>query len=158
MKNLIIIFALFMTALSASAQTKQETITVRQDNKQHPPHFFLDNDGTLSMSQDGGFTWQKVGKSILEEKDITTPATFITITPSPIKSDGKITLKLEEKGIVEVVVMNIAGSRLQTVASGVFDMGQHSWNIETGLLPSGVYICSVSIAGKTTRTLFTLQK
>jgi len=149
---------LVTTTIAFSQKTNPETITVRQSEMQSPPHFFLDNDGTLSISQDGGFTWQKVGKTILEEKDFTTPATFMTITPSPMKSDGKITLILQEAGKVEIVLMSIEGMRLQTVTVGNFDAGEHSWNIDTARLASGVYICSVSIAGKTTRTLFTLQK
>lgn len=144
--------------LNASSQTNSNQISVKQSNMQSVPHYYLDNDGTLSISQDGGFTWQKVGKTILEEKDFTSPATFVTISPSPMKSDGKLTLKLTKQGMVEITLMTIAGKVIQAVCKEQFPAGEQTWNIETGQLASGVYICAVTVAGKTTRTLFTLQK
>ncbi len=149
-----------MMAIAATAfsQSVPTTIPMPTSQKQNPPHFYRNGKGVLYVSLDGGRKWNKVGQTILQDKEMVTPAKFLTIVPNPMKSNGTITLNIQEKGTVEIVLMTIEGTQVQTIASGTYEAGTRSWNVDASQLASGVYICSVTIAGKVTRSLFTLQK
>jgi hypothetical protein len=156
----IIVYLLIMAASVAMAfsQSTPTTITLPPSQKENPPHFYRKGNGTLYVSFDGGHKWNKVGQTILEDKEMITSAKFVTISPNPMKFNGVITLNLQETGAVEIVLMTVEGKLLRTIVSGTFNAGTRSWDIDTSQLVSGVYICSITVAGKTTRSLFTVQK
>jgi hypothetical protein len=163
MKILLSIFVVLIIAGTAFAQSSPMKIVVPPPQKNNPPHFYRNGSGVLYVSLDGGRRWNKVGSNpsedkILEDKEFSKTSDILTITPNPMKANGSITLKLQEAGEVEIVLMTIAGTRMQTLVSGKYEAGVRSWDLDTSQISSGVYICSMTIAGKTSRTLFTIQK
>jgi hypothetical protein len=155
MKNLTLtIVALLSIIVSASAQQPNKSCAT--GTLSGKPSFYRSSRGELYVCSDG-YRWQKLGTTVLGVNEIV-PSPAVKISPNPLVSTGVITLNVPTAGVVEISLTTITGSTVQTISNGKYPEGEHSWNIATDKLSSGVYVCMVKMGGTTTRSLITIQK
>lgn len=157
MKKLTLaIVALLSIIISVSAQQPAERNTTFIPISERKPSYSLNSKSILYVCYDG-VRWQKVGTTILEPKELR-PTPLVKISPEPMTNSGDVIFTVPEAGAVEVTILTIAGSVVQPIGKGYYSAGEHSWQVQTDKLSSGVYLCMVKMGSKVTRRLFTIQK
>lgn len=152
MKKLTLTIVAFLSVIiSVSAQQPNQNGTTNGK-----PSFYRNGHGELYACYDG-VRWQKLGTTVLGVNEIV-PSAAIKISPNPLVGNGSVTLNVPTAGVVEITLTTITGSTVQTISNGKYSAGEHSWNIQTDKLSSGVYVCMVKMGGTITRSLFTIQK
>jgi hypothetical protein len=74
--------------------------------------------------------------------------------PNPAGASAGISYALPRAGEVSLVLLDVAGRRVATLASGVAPAGRHDVGIDTRRLTSGAYYVMLRAAGRVeTRTL-----
>lgn len=155
MKNLTLtIVALLSYIVSATAQQPIKSGTTGAPNGK--PSFYRNSHGELYACYDG-VRWLKLGATVLGVNEIV-PSPAVKISPNPIVGTGVITLNVPTAGVVEISLTTITGSTVQTISNGKYSAGEHSWNVQTDKLSSGVYVCMVKMGDTVTRSLITIQK
>ncbi|MCB2211059.1 T9SS type A sorting domain-containing protein [bacterium] len=69
------------------------------------------------------------------------------VYPNPFNAMANLRLALPEAAPVSVVVYNVTGQRVMTVASGDLAAGYHTLTVDGSRLASGLYFVSTEIAG-----------
>lgn len=92
----------------------------------------------------------------VEESTENTTSTFTmsSIAPNPVADNAEVSFNTSISGIAQLNVVNTLGEKVMNVYEGAIQPGVHGFNIDSANLPSGSYIVSLTINGKTqTRTL-----
>jgi hypothetical protein len=84
--------------------------------------------------------------------------TALTVAPNPFNAQAGITFELMESGPARLVLFDILGRQVATLADGAFDAGTHRVQLNGGDLPSGIYVLGlISAAQVDTRKLLLLK-
>ena len=83
--------------------------------------------------------------------------------PNPFNPRTTLRFNLEQDGLAQVDILDLAGRRITSLHSGELSAGRHefSWNGRSGdgsTCPSGVYLATVRALGKTASLRMTLAK
>lgn len=80
------------------------------------------------------------------------------VYPNPSTGVVNFSFELTNSGNTEVVISNLMGQAVYTVASGEFAAGQHEVRAELGSLSAGLYLYTVRSEGKTFSGRLMIQK
>ncbi len=94
---------------------------------------------------DGNFSYSET-KSI---EAVPTDFTLEQNYPNPFNPETKIRFSIPDAGNVSLLVYNINGEKVATLANGSFEGGSHEFTFNGKNLASGIYISSLSFNGKT---------
>lgn len=78
--------------------------------------------------------------------------------PNPFNAATEICMSLEKSATVRVEVYNLIGRRTAVVHDGPLDPGRHSFTWDASAAASGIYLCRVSVDGKTAGRKMVLLK
>ncbi len=82
--------------------------------------------------------------------DEVTPTTVsLTSYPNPISEQGTVEYALPEARTVTLRVYDVLGRHVTTLASGQKEAGRHRVQLDTGTLPSGLYVGRLQIGDQT---------
>jgi hypothetical protein len=83
---------------------------------------------------------------------------IFSIYPNPFNAYTRILYQLPQAGLVSLQVYNIAGQRVQTLASGLHPAGQHSCVFDAKNLASGIYFICLQAHGEIDQRKVVLAK
>ncbi|MBS1261709.1 MAG: hypothetical protein MAG453_01039 [Calditrichaeota bacterium] len=72
--------------------------------------------------------------------------------PNPFNAATTVTVSLPEAAEVSVVVYNVAGRVVATVADGSFSAGRHAFTFDASSLASGLYFLRATVPGRLDET------
>jgi hypothetical protein len=78
--------------------------------------------------------------------------------PNPFNPSTTILVRLEQNRNVQIDVYNLMGQRVQTLANGYFEAGDHRFHFQANHLSSGVYIYQLRSEGAVLTRKMTLIK
>jgi len=146
--------ALMNDTLSADIYTSTESGLIGYYRFEELENLGVGNDGLsndvrdLSINANHGNVWNG---GVLTEKAVQTKITDqyeIPVTyhlyqnfPNPFNPSTQINFDLPEAGPVEIIVYDIRGRIVATLADNLMEAGSHSINWASPTLPSGIYIC-----------------
>lgn len=74
--------------------------------------------------------------------------TMLDVAPNPAAGGAQIAFTLAEASTVSLVVTDVLGRRVATVASGAYPSGRHVATWDAGALPAGIYAVTLHAAGR----------
>jgi hypothetical protein len=80
------------------------------------------------------------------------------VYPNPTSGVVNFNFELSVAGNTEIVISNLMGQAVYTVAAGEFTAGQHEVRAELGALSSGLYLYTVRSEGKSFSGRLMIQK
>ena len=78
--------------------------------------------------------------------------------PNPFNGETRIRFSLRERGWVRLTISDIAGKVVATPVDGFMEAGEHTVRWDGKILPSGVYLYSVTVDGWTDKSKMALVK
>lgn len=97
----------------------------------------------------------EIPQSVKELKD---DLKSFDIFPNPSHGNSHCTIHLLNKSEVELILTDLTGNKIKTIASEVLDAGTHKFSYALSNLPDGTYIYRLSVNGNiTTRKLIILK-
>lgn len=109
-----------------------------------------------NMDHNIGVALVSAKTSPVEETTENSASTFTmsSIAPNPVADNAEVSFNSSISGIAQLNIVNTLGEKVMNVYEGAIQPGVHGFNIDSANLPSGSYIVSLTINGKTqTRTL-----
>ena len=102
------------------------------------PLFYLDTaDATALMKYVMNFKFTH--PTLIPEPPGRESPAVITAYPNPFSADITISIRLEEPEEGKLFVINMQGSRVADIYGGTFNAGTHSFGVDGGDLPAGLY-------------------
>jgi hypothetical protein len=108
------------------------------------PLYFMEASGVRNLLQ------QMIPELLaVSNADLVVPAAQISLRnyPNPFNPNTDIAFELPRQAELELVLYNLKGQKLETIARGSFNHGKHSISYDASRLSSGVYLLSLK-AGK----------
>jgi len=109
--------------------TQQGVIKVLQDNQNGTP--YSDNSGVFTIQIPTGIS--ETGSQSLQYK-------LFPAYPNPFNPETKIKYSLSQSGNISLIVYDVLGNEIQTLAIGEKSAGTYEVKFDGSDLPSGVYI------------------
>jgi hypothetical protein len=98
------------------------------------------------------------GQSGVTESQSQTSQPEIQSYPNPFSQSTTITFSSPESGVAEISVVNILGTTVARIFSGVLESGEHSFTWDANGLPPGMYECIVQMNGSVERVPIVLAR
>jgi spore coat protein A, manganese oxidase len=83
---------------------------------------------------------------------------IFSIYPNPFAGTATLKIKLEEPGVVAMRLFDLGGRQMREVLNRQLESGLHQLEINAGGLPTGVYMCEVSVNNHHYREMLVLTK
>jgi hypothetical protein len=78
--------------------------------------------------------------------------------PNPFTYKTTIAFDLDEEADVQLHVLDMSGRLISTIADEVMQAGQHTFNWDAGQFDNGVYICKLSVNGRSVSKRMVLMR
>jgi hypothetical protein len=59
--------------------------------------------------------------------------------PNPFSDKTTVLYTIPEEGFVDISIYSLQGEKIKTLVSDIVQSGEHQYEFDSGLLPSGVY-------------------
>ncbi len=82
----------------------------------------------------------------------------ISAYPNPMKDNVTIEYNLNESGTINMTCYNIVGQRIDIITNEYKSEGAYILNINTSMLPTGIYTYEITFEGKTTKFKKTIKE
>ena len=69
--------------------------------------------------------------------------------PNPMNNAADISLTLGSSDRVQMVLMDVLGRNVRTVADGSLEAGDHAYTLDVSTLPPGTYYLRIQTIGQT---------
>ena len=90
----------------------------------------------------------KAIKPVVPGNDIESPASYLSVFPNPTRQLTNIQLNLEEKGNVNVNILNINGQVVLNLVKGILEKGLHQYQWNSDNQPAGSYFVHFNLDGE----------
>jgi hypothetical protein len=108
--------------------------------------------GNFSIPQHHFAIWSE-GSEVELNQNTTSPD--LIVFPNPVTNNSILRIKLQVRSSVKLVIYNLIGKEVFTIAAAMFDTGTHDFNLSDVVLQSGsVFLAKLNVNGDmTTRQL-----
>ncbi len=108
----------------------------------------------------GGLNVQEIGAVALGADAAEPPAAYTleAAYPNPFNPEAQVRFSLAEAGVIRLVLYDVLGRRVRTLAAGPYPAGVHAARIDGAGLAGGVYVYRLEAAGRVLSRRVTLLK
>lgn len=121
------------------AGTDEDKVSISNDGNNSDTFVVADAIRFLSVAED-------VGTSIELRSDQPEMARLYPAYPNPFNPSTQIEFSLSVSGVVDLIIYDITGRKVATLAEGEFAPGLHSYQWDASQLSSGIYIARLSVS------------
>jgi hypothetical protein len=155
-------FVADLTELGGAAVTILASGFLTPEDDQNGPAFGLlavTGDGTSFLLPVAGEEDATALAAAAPEASLTAGQTALGAPyPNPATSRATVDFELAEEGAARVVLYDALGREVAVAAEGNFQAGRHTAALETGALPSGVYVLRLTTGGETMTRRLTVAR
>lgn len=96
--------------------------------------------GTLVHTTTGGSTQTGISETEVQEGN-----SGFEVHPNPVRSQGEITLVLEQEGIINLALYHSTGKCISTTLDDWQYMGSHTWQFDAEVMKPGIYYLVLTV-------------